>query len=99
MIPASMRALAETELAKMYRQWARGRAIVQTNCMRSARSLKRQLDEGSKPCGASRFYPLSKSERFVVGLRLNSEVKRAREACRDWRRYRRQMHDALKENL
>lgn len=90
MIPATMRGLAEAELAKMYRQWARGRAIVQTNCMKEARALKRRLLLGSLD---------TRSERYLAQIRINSNVRRARQAVRDWRRYRRQMHDALKEGL
>lgn len=98
MIPAKMRELAETELAKMYRQWARGRAIVQTNCMKNARRLKMQIDKGGERYGAE-FFPLSKSELFLLRIKLDGEVHRARKACKDWRKYRAQMHASIKEGL
>lgn len=98
MIPATMRKLAEAELAKMYRQWARGRAIVRTNSMREARQLKAQLDRNSRYTGTLAM-PLSKAERSILLNRLIYTVRRARQANNDWRRYRRQMHDALKEGL
>lgn len=94
MIPAKMRALAEAELAKMYRQWARGRAIVQTNCMQEARTLKTIVDSG-KRYGIQ----LSRAELSIARNRMIYTVRRAREACRDWRKYRRQMHDSIKEGL
>lgn len=91
MIPAKMRELAGTELAKMYRQWARGRAIVVTNCMKEARRIRHIMKRDASW--------LSKSSLFVLEIRLQGEIKRARQANRDWRRYRRQMHDSIKEGL
>jgi hypothetical protein len=61
-------------------QTARGRAIVRNQCMRHARRLKAKLP-----------HALGDLERLFLTLEIQSEVRRAREAHRDWRKYR-QLH-------
>jgi hypothetical protein len=68
-------------------QFARGRALVRTNAMKEARRLKRLIVRGTTG-PASYDRPLTQREIETAQWHIGSEVRRARQANRDWRRYR-----------
>jgi predicted RNA-binding protein with EMAP domain len=64
----------------LYYQWARGRAMVRNRAMRKARAIKARLQNAR--------YGYWESERTALREEIKHEVRRARQAHRDWRRYR-----------
>ena len=65
-------------------QSARGRAMVRNRCMRRARFLKSSLGRPVSIYAADDRAASDERRRELIA----SEVRRAREANRDWRRYR-----------